>query len=355
MPDYVELRLHPEERLRLIEENVRDYVIFVIDPEGKVASWNRGAERVLGYSEQEVIGIDCRIFFTPEDRATGASEQEITKAAATGRSEDERWHMRKSGERFWGSGIMTALRDEEGTLWGYAKIMRDESLRRLAEDARAQAEEQRLEQERHNAVLQERNRIAQEIHDTLAQSLTAIHLQLEAAGDHLRAEGELARPFIERAKELARQGLAETRRSVQALRPQLLERNGLSDALLRIAEEVRAGAGLDVNCGIRGEPIALTPVAEDQLLRVAQEAVTNVLRHARAKRVDLVLRFEADSVVLEIADDGIGFEPQKRRESFGLVGLRERAESLGGKLTIRSDPGRGTDILVTIPIGSKTG
>jgi PAS domain S-box-containing protein len=351
MSDYVELRLHPEERLRLIEENVRDYVIFVVDPEGKIASWNRGAERVLGYSEQEAVGMDCREIFTPEDRALGAVEAEREKARTTGRAEDERWHLRKGNVRFWGSGIMTALKDADGSLRGYAKIMRDETLRKVAEDGRIQAEEERLEQERRNAVLQERNRIAQEIHDTLAQSLTAIHLQMEAAKDHLSDESNPIRIHIERAQDLARQGLAETRRSVRALRPQLLERNGLIDALQRMAEEVRVGASLDVHCAVHGHPFALFPAVEDQLLRISQEAVTNILRHADATTVELVLRFEPDRLFLEIRDDGQGFDPLQARKGFGLLGMRERAESIGGRLVAISEPGKGTRIAVSAPRG----
>src|SRR5436305_11598161 len=103
--------------------------MFVVDPDGRIASWNFGAERILGYTEEEAVGMNCEVIFTEEDRARGAVEEERTKVTATGRSEDERWHVRKDGTRFWGSGVMTALCDESGALVGYVKILRDETAR----------------------------------------------------------------------------------------------------------------------------------------------------------------------------------------------------------------------------------
>jgi len=353
--DYVELRLHPEERLRLIEENVQDYAIFVIDRQGRIASWNRGAERILGYSEEEAIGLHCRELFTPEDRARGAVEAERTIADEVGRSVDERWHLRKDGSRFWGNGIMTALKDERGDLRGHVKILRDETLRKQAQDALVREQEKRIEQERRNAVLQERNRIAQEIHDTLAQSLTAIHLHLEALRDLLRQDNEPIHRMLDKVQELVRNGLTETRRSVQALRPQLLEANSLTGAFFRMAEEIRSGASIEVRCVVQGEVILLPPNVEDQLLRIGQEAVTNVLRHADATELELILRFEPETFTLEIRDNGQGFEPQPLGRGFGLIGIRERAKSIGGQATLISAPGQGTRITVTAPLESRGG
>jgi PAS domain S-box-containing protein len=350
MPDYVQLRLRPEERLNLLEENVQDYAIFVVDPNGLIASWNRGAERITGYTEDEAIGMNCAQLFTPEDRARGAVDEERGLARSMGRAIDERWHQRKDQTRFWGSGIMTGLRDAEGNLCGYAKILRDETARKAAEQTRAEAEEKRLEPERRNAVLQERNRIAQEIHDTLAQSLTAIHLQLEAAKDIVADAADPLWPLLVRVQEIAQRGLAETRRSVRALRPQILESYTLVEAFGRMADEVRAGASLDVHCVVRGEPMPLPPTLEDQMLRIGQEAVTNVLRHAEASALDITLHFSAQTLSLEIQDNGRGFDPSGPQEGFGLLGLRERAESLGAQLALITRPGEGTRVTLTVPL-----
>ena len=132
--------LNPEERLRLIEENVRDYAMLTLDTEGKITSWNAGAENFLGYTEEEVLGKPGDIIFTPEDRERGVPEQEMSTARVLGRALDERWHACRAGGLCWGIGIMTALRESDGELRGYAKILRDFTDRKLAEEERNKAE-----------------------------------------------------------------------------------------------------------------------------------------------------------------------------------------------------------------------
>ena len=127
-----------EEQFHLLLENVKDYAIFFLDTERRITRWNLGAERILGYQEAEILGQSGSIIFTPEDREQGEDKGEIDKAEAEGRAENERWHVRKDGSRFWGSGIVTPLRDETGKLQGFAKIMRDVTKHKQAEDERNQ-------------------------------------------------------------------------------------------------------------------------------------------------------------------------------------------------------------------------
>lgn len=352
MPDYTELQMFPERRLQLIEENVRDYAIFVADPEGHIASWNLGAERILGYNEAEAIGMNCAKLFTPEDRSKGAVEQERETARKTGRAEDERWHLRKDGSCFWGSGIMTALKDERGRLAGYVKILRDETRRKEAEEEQARAHEQILNQERKNAVLQERSRMAQEIHDTLAQNFTAINIQLEALKDVLPAEAPEAATHLTKAQSLAQHGLAEARRSVWALRPEVLEHNTFVAAITRLAEETDAGTPLAAKCVLEGAPQPLPAYMEDHLVRITQEAITNVLRHARASELRILLRFEMEAVCLQVQDDGVGLDSRFNGRGFGLTSMRERAESMGGTWSITTETKNGTKVEVRVPLAS---
>ena len=128
--------LDAAERLRLLEENVRDYAIFMTDATATVRTWNLGVERLLGYTEGEFVGQPLSIIFTAEDLASGAAQREIDVATATGRAEDERWHARKDGSRFWAMGVLTCLRDPAGEVRGFAKIMRDFTERKLAEEER---------------------------------------------------------------------------------------------------------------------------------------------------------------------------------------------------------------------------
>lgn len=124
-----------EERFRLLVEGADDFAMMLVDPDGLVTLWNEGAQRMLGYTEAEAIRMDAAVIFTSEDRAAGAPERELAKAKQTGCAIDERWHLRKDGSRFWGSGTMRALYRPDRTIKGYAKIFRDETARKAAEDA----------------------------------------------------------------------------------------------------------------------------------------------------------------------------------------------------------------------------
>ena len=349
--EYLRLSIHAEERLRLIEENVRDYAIFVVAPDGRIASWNVGAQRILGYSDAEAIGMDCKSLFIPEDIARGAVEHERSNAQDVGHSIDERWHMRQDGTRFWGSGIMTGLRDQDGSFRGFVKILRDMTEVKIAEQQHQEDVRRLAEQERQAGILDERNRIAREIHDTLAQGLTGIAIQMEAAEDALSTSPEQVRHHIERAKQLARDSLAEARRSVRALRPSALDANDLPTALEQCVHQIMQGTALQAKFSIEGVPYALLPADETDLLRIGQEALTNILKHAQANYVALQITYTPTQVQLTIHDDGRGYPAyQVNLHGYGISGMRERAHRMGGDLEIITAPGQGTHIRVTIPI-----
>jgi PAS domain S-box-containing protein len=130
-----------EERYRLLIESVEDYAIFMVDPDGRITSWNEGAERVFGYSVDEIIGEDGYLLFTPEDLRRGAAEEELRRAKTEGQAENERWHVRKDGSRFWGSGFVRPVRDDTGSLRGFSKVARDITARKQAEEDLRHAEE----------------------------------------------------------------------------------------------------------------------------------------------------------------------------------------------------------------------
>jgi two-component system NarL family sensor kinase len=204
-------------------------------------------------------------------------------------------------------------------------------------------------------AVEERNRLAREIHDTLAQGLTAVALQLETADALL--EGEVdpgrARQSVRQALTLTRANLEEARRSVLDLRAAPLEGRTLVEALRALAEqyaeEDRPAVILEVTGG--GHP--LLPRIEVGLFRIAQEALANAVRHADASQVVVRLVTTPEQVRLSTEDDGRGFDPsQVTHERFGLVGLNERAKLLGGSLLLQSSPGEGTRLEVTIPLGA---
>jgi signal transduction histidine kinase len=221
----------------------------------------------------------------------------------------------------------------------------------IARQAAVAIENARLhERARQAAMLEERQRLARELHDSVTQALYGISLYAEAAGRAL-ADGDTA-PVAANLREISettREALGETRLLLFELRPPLLEEQGLTAALRARLQAVEARAGLEVAFECRGQE-RLAPDKEQELFRLAQEALNNVLKHAHARHVRVCLELAADRGVLEVADDGVGFEPSLRGgDGFGLPGMRERAERLGGTLSVESSPGAGTRVRVQVP------
>jgi signal transduction histidine kinase/streptogramin lyase len=209
-------------------------------------------------------------------------------------------------------------------------------------------------QSRFALVLDERARLAREIHDTLAQGFVGISSQLDAVAMCMHDERSPARKYLEMARRMARHSLTEARRSVMDLRASMLEGQDLASALESGMRVWTQGSGVDVDVAVTGPLHPLPEEFEQHLLRIAQEAVTNVLKHAGARNIWIKLHTEARKLYLRIVDNGHGFEQQDAFSSvgghFGLIGMRERAERLGGELHLASHPGEGTEVEVTVPL-----
>ena len=205
-------------------------------------------------------------------------------------------------------------------------------------------------QSRQAATLEERNRMARDIHDTLAQGFTAIVIQLQAADDaQTKGLKKEAAKHLQIARDLARQSLMEARRSVLALRPQALEDTSFWDALKRMIKATTAGTQLQTKFRMRGEPRDLPSLWQENLLHIGQEALTNTLKYARAARFEARLNFNKEEVRLELEDDGEGFTTTDRHDGFGLIGMRERVEQMGGTLAVISARHEGTKVVVVSP------
>ena len=202
-------------------------------------------------------------------------------------------------------------------------------------------------------MLAERNRMAREIHDHLAQGFTGVMLQLEAAEAKLgRMQGDpepiLTR--IEHARNLAAASLQEARQSVMSLRPRKPEGTDLLGALHALSDRLLAGTNIQVELAQMGRPKPLGSHLEEELLRMAQEALTNALRHGKARWVRVVLQFEGRQVCLSIDDDGQGFDPATQAAGYGLRSIRESIKQLKGHLDIDSSQGLGSRLTITLPI-----
>jgi signal transduction histidine kinase len=209
-----------------------------------------------------------------------------------------------------------------------------------------------LAQAREAGTLDERRRMAREIHDTLAQGLTGIVTQLQAA-EQAAARTPVDptgwRRHVAAATRLARDSLTEARRSVDALRPEPLEGCRLSEALSSVGERWSALNGIPAQVTTTGTARPIDPEAEFALLRAAQEALANVARHAHATRVGLTISYMENEVALDVRDDGVGFDPAAPGHGFGLVAMRQRIAGLSGTLQVESEPGGGTAVSACVP------
>jgi signal transduction histidine kinase len=226
-------------------------------------------------------------------------------------------------------------------------------------EARVEAQsEQILSQEREAATMAERARLAREIHDTIAQGLAGVVLQLGAVQRALQAAPDEAPEHIDMAQRMAREALAEARRSVWNLRSPALDHGDLGVALRGLAERQRAAVA-EARFAQHGEPYPLAPEVETALLRVAQESLANVAKHAGAQIVQIDLTYAAGRVVLSVRDDGVGFADAQLNGApaplpwggFGLIGIRERLEALGGTLAVRNEGG--ALIEASIPVAGR--
>ena len=351
-----------EARYRTLVENVQDYAIFLLDPQGMVTEWTTGAVRVKGYTAAEVLGRHLAMFYTPEDQAAGKPEQELAEAKGTGRVEQEGWRVRKGGERFWANEIVTAARDADGTLVGFTMISRDLTERRRAEEAaelaRLQAERDSLRRRLAQAEEDERRRLSRELHDEVGQHLTALGLGLQALSDVAPPGSEVDR----RAEQL--RGIVSTMgRELHALavhlRPKALDDFGLEAALAAFVDDWSRRSGIAIDLHAPLDAARLAPAIESAIYRIVQEALTNVARHSGATRASVVVERRDGFAHAIVEDDGQGFDMATANDEaelgggyagLGLLGIRERVALLGGTVDIESSPGHGTTLFARILI-----
>jgi PAS domain S-box-containing protein len=338
-----------ETALRLMVQNVVDYAIFMLDPSGRVSSWNAGAERIKGYRAEEIIGRHFSVFYPAEDIAADKPGRELEIAIADGRVEDEGWRVRGDGTRFWANVVITALFDEGGTLRGFGKVTRDMTEQRMAQ--RAVTEGRRLLAHLVEAQEMERRRIAWDVHDDSIQAMVAIGMRLQLLADRVPEEHAEAVRVLDDAVT----GTIERLRAlVFRLRPPAIDHEGLAAVLRGYLNDAAGTAG--VRHTLRYE-LELEPPPETAItiFRICQEALTNIGKHAMASSVEVSLTPQRGGVLVRVVDDGVGLDPDAdpwaSHEHFGLIEMRERAETAGGWWTIHSEPSHGTTVEFWLPVG----
>jgi PAS domain S-box-containing protein len=378
-----------KELLYQLVDSVKDYAIYVSSLDELIVSWNIGAEKIFGYTAEEAIGQKCRILFTEEDRANLVPEQELKTAREKGCAADERWHIRKDGSYFFASGVQTPLYDETGKHTGYAKIVRDltdritieeqlsdtkvnlevqvrertNELTKSNESLRSEVIERTRSEQLRVALLRnivktqedERKRIARDIHDQIGQELVALRLKLQLLQEECKEDSKLNKRIAE-LETIAQRIDSEVDFLIWELRPSVLDDLGLSAAMKKFVADWSSHFNVPAEfhqVGLDGKH--LLPEIEINLYRIGQEALNNISKHAKATNVSAILERRDGTISLIIEDDGIGFEPTKKAvmtgddRGMGLLGMKERAELVGGNIEIESSQGNGTTIYVRVP------
>jgi PAS domain S-box-containing protein len=326
---------------RMAVESVQDYAIFAIDPEGRVASWNPGAERLLGYREEEILGRECAVFFTPEDAQLGAPETELKTAAETGRASDDRWHVRQDGTYFFASGITTGLRDDQGGLHGFIKIMRDRTDRkRLDEELRNRAEAlARADREKDEflAVL------AHELRNPLAPVFYALRLLDEKPLEDPQ-RWYLRRIVDRQMRRLARLiddllDISRIRTGKVELRKERVELSGAVGHAVEIIRPLCEDRGIVLAVALPPEPVWLEADAT-RLEQVLSNLLSNAVKFTEDRgSISVVATRETREVIVRVKDSGVGIPPDLLPRIFDLFIQGDRSldrarDGLGIGLTL---------------------
>jgi PAS domain S-box-containing protein len=303
-------------------KTIRDHAIFTTDPGGRITTWNDEARRILGYTEAEAIGLHFSAIFTPDDVRAGIPELEFRTAREQGQAEDERWHVRKGGERFWASGIVSPLYGPDGTLAGYSKILRDMTERKRAEEALKAADRQKNE---FLAVL------AHELRNPLAPVRTALHI-LKAPGVSEEAVRR-AQSMMERQVGLLVRLVDDLLDVARIMRGQIDLRRGpvaLASAVESAVETARPvidAQDHELTVSLPPETVWLN-ADPARLTQIVSNLLVNSAKYTeKGGQIWLTVRREGEEVVLTVRDTGIGIPPEVLPRVFDLFVQSERARS----------------------------
>ncbi len=364
-----------DELFRLLVESVKDYAIFLLDPNGRVITWNQGAERIKGYKANEIIGQHFSRFYPQEAIESKWPERELEIASKEGRFADEGLRVRKDGSTFWANVVINPLFDFHGRLRGFSKVTRDLTERRALEERSRQLnkelrsrvtqlmesqrlvelrtlELQKLSTELMRVQDAERRRISRSLHDDLGQDLAALKLELDIRHKSEEAERESRL----RAIKLTDEALSKVRNVSYLLHPPLLDETGLLPALLWYLDGLKRRSEIRIRFDYKPVVFPRLPgEIETTIFRIIQESLTNVYRHSESKDVRIDMNQELESVTIRVRDFGKGIgDPTTSPIGVGISSMKERAKQLNGELRVlRSEPG--TVVEATIPLSDSVG
>ena len=339
------------ESLRLLVERVKDYAIFLMDREGVIASWNEGLGRINDYSASEIIGQRMSIFYTPEDLARGLPQHLLRVARSEGRVEDVGWRVRKDGTRFWADVVITALRDDSGTLIGFGTVTRDLTERKRADTALGELSGRLMQLQD-----EERRRIGRELLDTTSPLLTSLIGRLYTARQRREVGADLG-PLLDEALAMAEATVTMVRDVSSMLHPQMLEQSGLLSTLKWYLDTFAKRNGVRVDAQLPDSMARMSREREIAMFRLTQEWLDCILG-AGTKMVRVRVMVSAQELDMRIlALDG-NWPPElldEAKTGLGELGvtyeaMRERLRQVGGTLDIKQREG-GTALGVRLPLG----
>jgi PAS domain S-box-containing protein len=322
-----------EERFRLMVEGVGDYAMVMLDSHGTVISWNPGASRIFGYSQDQASGLNSSAFYPPEDVTRGKAAAELLDAAQANRREDEGWRVRADGTRFWANVITTSLWDDAGKLRGFAQITRDVS------------ELRSLEKEVLEISEREQMRIGHDLHDGVGQELTGVALLTQNLRQRLARQGLAEEAQAARIASLINRALEQARKLARGFSPVELGPQGLETALKDMAVKVQTSMQRACSVSCRGALNIADDATALHLFRIAQEAVNNAVRHSKAKQIRIELDTIDGATTLAVHDDGVGMPVSNTRgKGMGISVMQYRSRMIGGSLELKSSPS-GTSVI----------
>jgi PAS domain S-box-containing protein len=324
---------------------VRDYAVIVLEPDGRIASWNAGAELITGYAAEEIVGEHFSRFYTAEDIAARRPDRILRKAAARGQHTEECVHLRRDGSTYSANVLLSAIRTERGRLRGFTNIIRDVTERkRIIAQALDAAERQRLG-------------IAARLHDGPVQALMTSVQDLQELRAATGGGSAAATKLLEHAAGLVELSIAQLREMID-IRPVMPATVNLDQELrLLVAEAETRGS---ISSRVRVDDRAAS-VHDRVTLAIVRELITNVVRHAQATRVSVDVRSTSSGATrITVKDDGMGLPPERIREALseghiGLALVGARAEALGGTFSVTAKPERGTTATVVLPPPQNSG
>jgi PAS domain S-box-containing protein len=329
-----------DRRIQVMLRGVKDYALFIVDSKGNIATWNEGAESLYCYKEHEILGRSLATLFL--DRTEGEQQFEIGKSL--GRAESEGWRVRSDGSRFWAVCILTAVMNSDGTMHGFVNITRDRSERHKADEALRHM---------HAQMEAQADRIAHALHDESGQLLVMVRIALDELASGLPVGSA---PKVKKIVDQLDLIESRLRDFSHELSPTVVDNLGFEGALQSLTESYSRRTHIAIDCDCKGLD-GLPSHVKVALYRITQEALTNIWRHAKATRVTVNFSNDSHAVKGLIRDNGAGFDVGKVRAiangGLGLAGIEARIRLLAGSFAIESEPGRGSQLLLTVPLAKK--